>query len=256
MKSKRRITPYIFSGFFICLLLVLGSFKTGVLKGSVSGSVSKKQVNVPVQSRVSNVTFIDSTVHDNGIEVSFRNDSPKTITAVSVLSGGVIYRSELLDTTSVILPGATFSDEVGLPKPLNKGVFLGAVVYEDGTTSGEPEFINQILDARAGKQAQLQRLLPILEDGLVASKNVTLKEKWRTNTLKIQNLPNSEEGKSFEYNAALQNEKNLALMKIKEFEQIEQIRGEEGFRKGLIFMKEEYERKSQILRSVLKDIHR
>jgi hypothetical protein len=252
MKSKRRIPLYIFTGFFICLLLVLGSFKIGVSKGSVS----KKQNNFPIQSRIPNLIIVETSINDDKVLVTLRNNSSKTITAYSASSDGPIYRNELLDTSDVILPGATFTDGFGPPHSKHKGIFILAVVYEDGTTDGVPKYINQILDARAGKQAQLQRILPILEDGLITTKNVTLKEKWRTNTLKIQNLPNSEEGKSFEYNAALQNEKNLALMKIKEFEQIEQIRGEEGFRKGLIFMKEEYERNSQTLRSVLKDIHR
>jgi hypothetical protein len=248
MKSKHRINPYIFAGFFVCSLLVLGSFKIGVLKGSVA----KRQVNFPIQSRVPNIVLIDTTADANSVHVNFRNDSLKTITAYSTLSGGVTYRNELLGTSDAIAPGAIFSDGVRQPQPTYKGLFLVAVVYEDGTTSGEPKFINQILAARAGRQAQLERIIPILEEGLVTTKNVTLKEKWKSNTDKLKALPTSKEGESFEYNAALEDEKNLVLIKIKDAEQIEQQIGEEDARKEFTYLKKSYERKHQVLQDVLK----
>jgi hypothetical protein len=250
--KNRAIKPYVFTGFFICLLLILGSFKTGVLKGSIA----KKQSNFPIQSRVPNLTIVDTSINDDTVLVTLRNDSSKTITAYSASSDGPIYRNELLDTTSVILPGTMFTDGYGPPRSNHKGIFILAVVYEDGTTEGVPKFINQILDARAGKQAQLQRILPIFEDGLVDAKNATFKQKWQTNALKIQNLPNRETGKSFEYNAALEDEKNLALIKVQQFEQIEQQEGEAKAREELIYIKEDYERKNQTLRNLLKKQHR
>src|SRR5687767_3483403 len=99
----RAINPYVFTGFFICLLSVLGSLKVGILKGSVA----KKQANIQVQSRVSNVTVVDSTVTNGWLHMTFRNDSPKPITAITVGTNNTNIRTEYLNTPEVIPSGET-----------------------------------------------------------------------------------------------------------------------------------------------------
>jgi hypothetical protein len=250
--TVKAIKPYLFIGLFVCLLFTLASFKIGVLKGNVSN----QQINVLVQSRVPNITFLEASIfeissNDKAVRVTFRNDSPKIITAFSVASGTLTNRNELLDTTGVINPGESLYEEFVLTDSTRKGIALEAVVFEDGTTSGRAKYIKQILDARAGKQAQLQRISPIVNDSLVSTQSFTRNERWQTNISKIKNLPESEEGRSFEYNAALQDEKNSILMKAKQVEQIEQERGTDNARQMLTYLKEEYERKKIVWRDVI-----
>jgi hypothetical protein len=238
MKSKRKINPHLLTVLFICLL-GSGSFKLGILKGSAA----RKQTNVQVQSRVSTVTVVDFTVTNEIVYMTFRNDSSKTITAIVVGAGGVTASTEFLNTPEVIASGETFVYQFGLPSNTTKIVYFLATAH-DGTVEGVPQYVKQIQDRRAGTHAQLERILLIFEDSL-AAQSLTAEEQWQKNVQKLQNLPEREEGKSFEYNAALKDEKNLALMRAEEYEQIKEKDGTEEARKRLTHLKETYERKKR-----------
>jgi hypothetical protein len=240
MKSKHRINPYIFAGFFVCSLLVLGSFKSGVLKGSAA----QKQTTYQVQSRVSDVTVVDSTLKDELLYMTFRNDSPKTITAIVVGTNDATIRTEYLNTPEVISSGETFVTQFDLPDKTTKVVYLLAVAYDDGVVKGVLREVKEIQDTRAGKQAQLERILPIFQNSLDAQSSNS-EEQWQKNVLKLQNLPEREEGKSFTYNAALQNTKNRAIMQAKEYEQVKAKDGTDEARKMLTALKETYEGKKR-----------
>jgi hypothetical protein len=218
--------------------LVLGSFKIGVLKGSAA----KKQTTYQIQSQVSNVAVVDSTVKNEWLYMTFRNDSPKTITAIVVGANNATIRTEYLNTPEVIASGETFVTHFDLPDKTVKVVYLLAAAYDDGSVEGVPHYVKQIQDSRAGKQAQLERILLIFEDSL-AAQSLNAEEEWQKNVLKLQNLPEREEGKSFEYNAALKDEKNLALMRAGEYEQVKAKDGTDRSRKLLTHLKEAYEGK-------------
>jgi hypothetical protein len=246
MKSKPRIKPYLFTGFFVCLLLVLGSFKIGVL----NGIAAKKQTTYEIQSQVSNVTVVDSTVKNEWVYMTFRNDSPKTITAIVVGANNATIRTEYLNTPEVIASGETFVTQFDLPDKTVKVVYLLAVAYDDGIVEGVPHYVKQIQDTRAGTQAQLERILPIFQDSLAAQSSIA-EEEWQKNVLKLQNLPEREEGKSQEYNSALQNAKNLALIRVGEYEQVKEKDGTEEARKRLTHLNEIYEGKKKAWDSVV-----
>src|SRR5690348_3837688 len=172
--KNKVINSYVFPGFFICLLFVLGSFKVGILKGDVA----KTQVNIQVQSRVPNVTVVDSTVTNESVQMTFRNDSPKTINATVIgKTNGATVRTEYLNTPEVIPSGATFVTQYYLPDKTTKVVYLLAAAYDDGTSDGIPKYVKEIQDTRAGKQAQLERILPIFQDS-VAAQSSNPEEQW------------------------------------------------------------------------------
>jgi hypothetical protein len=240
MKSKPGIKPYLLAGFFVCSLLVLGSFKIGVLKGSAA----KKQADIQVQSRVPNVAIVDSTVKDEIVYITFRNDSQKTITAFTTGTGSATNRTELINTPNVIASGETFVSQFDLPENTTKVIYFLAAAYDDGSVEGVPKYVKKHQDSRAGTQAQLERILPIFQDSLVAQ-SYNPEEQWQKNVLKLHNLPEREEGKSFEYNAAMKDEKNLALMRVGEYEQVKEKDGMDKARKMLTHLKETYEGKKR-----------
>jgi hypothetical protein len=245
--KNRVINPYVFTGFFICLLFVSGSFKVGILKESganLKGSGAKKQANIQVQSRVSNVTVVNSTVKNEWVYMTLRNDSQKTITAIIVGANGATISTEYLNTPEVIPSGETFVTDFDLPDKTTKVVYLLAAAFDDGTGEGVPKYVKKIQDTRAGKQAQLERILPIFQDSLAAQSSIP-EEQWQKNVLKLQNLPESEEGKSFDYNAALKDAKNLALMQAGEYEQVKEKDGTDKARQRLTHLKETYEGKNR-----------
>jgi hypothetical protein len=127
-------------------------------------------------------------------------------------------------------------------------------VFEDGTTDGNPKFIKQILDARAGKQAQLDVIVPILEETFSTLNNVKSNEKWETIRLRIAQLPACGKGMSFEFCAAFNDEKELALRKVRQLEQVQQNQGDEVAQAIMSHIKEQYQRKSVMLKGSLKQV--
>ena len=162
----------------------------------------------------------------------------------------------MLGSEYVISPGSTNTGEYEWPSPSRpeNGIAVMAAVFEDGTTDGDPEFVKQILDARAGKQAQLARILPILEEAFITLKEAGSNQKWQTIQLKIAQLPDCEKRKSFEFCAAFKDEKELALREVKQVEQIKKDRGDDVAQAMISHIKERYEESNIMLRLSLKQV--
>jgi hypothetical protein len=79
-----------------------------------------------------------------------------------------------------------------------------------------------------------------------------LREQWRTIKSQFAALPDEEKGQSFEFNAGLQNAKNLALHKISNLEMVHQERGDEIARRILVHLKETYEERNRKLGMALR----
>ncbi|MEN3333272.1 MAG: hypothetical protein V7641_2637 [Blastocatellia bacterium] len=252
MKKIKAIAqkPYFLVFSCVCLFIFLSSSKLGIFKASPS----KKQVNFPVISLVPNLTIVDVKVQKYNVLLLLRNDSDKAITAISLSSSEVNYRSEWIDTEKVIAPGATGIEQCGLPSPTSpeKGITILAVVYEDGTSDGESKFVRQIFDTRAGTQAQIARILPLFRDALVTPKNMRLMQKQEAIKLKLEQLPEEEEGRSLEFRVGLHNARELALDKLKQLEQIEQEKGEDVARQVLSYIVNKYEKENLAILKSLK----
>jgi hypothetical protein len=242
--------PYLLIFFSGCVLLALSSFKLGVFKASAS----KKQVDFPVISLVPNLSIVEVKVKAQDVLLTLRNDSNKVITAISLSSSGVNYRSEMIGTDQVIAPGTLDTELCGLPSPTSqeKGITILAVVYEDGTSDGDAKFVRQIFDARAGTQAQLARILPLFRDVLATPKSMRLMQKREAMKLKLEQLPEEEQGKSFEFRMGLHDAKELAIDKLKQLEQIEQEKGEYAARQVLPHIVDRYEKRNLSILNSLK----
>src|ERR1700754_1041648 len=92
--------PYFLVFSSVCIFLILSSFRLGVFKASTA----MKQVNFPVRSLVPNLAVVDVKVEEHNVLLSLRNDSDKAITAISLSSSEVNYRSEWIDTERVKAP--------------------------------------------------------------------------------------------------------------------------------------------------------
>lgn len=254
MKLRKPIAArsYVLVFLAVSMVVILSAFRIGAL----SAGASKKQVDFPVKSLVPKLTVVNLRVHRDAVLLSVRNDYDKTITAFSVISSGVTTRNEMLGSDDVIAPGSTNTGEYELPSPSRpeNGIAVMAAVFEDGTTDGDPEFVKQILDARAGKQAQLARIIPILEGASIALKEAGSSQKWQTLQLQIAQLPDCEKRKSFEFCAALNDEKELALRKVKQVEQIKRDRGDEVAQAIISHIRERYERSNIMLQLSLKQV--
>lgn len=229
----------------ICMVLALSSFNRGFFRASAS----KKQINFPVKTLVPNLTIVDVRVERDLVVLSVRNDYSKNITALAVSSSGITTRTEMIGTDGILAPRATKTDSYERPSPSSPefGITVQAAVFEDNTADGSPEYIKQIFDSRAGEKRQIDRILPILQDSMDVL-SVPSKQKWQLIRSRIAQLPDLEEGESFEFRTGLANAKNLALLKINDLEQLQRKRGDDTARQAWANTTERYERKSVTLR--------
>lgn len=240
----------------LCLILILllsvfvvVAFST-FMRGSSRVRASRQiDISPSVRSFVPNLKVVHVHVQDGALSLTLRNDYNKTITAFAVSSSRIITRSELVDADE-LAPGATVTKLYELPSsPLPEyATTLQAAVFDDGTADGNPKIINQILDARSGNKKQIDRILPTL---MLDARNGDLMQQWQKIKSRIAELPNQEDGKSFEFNAALQDAKNLAALTIDELDQIQQKHGDDAARQRLANIKESYEVKSTKLQGAL-----
>lgn len=234
-----RTRPYLILLLFIFVVMLFTSLK----KGPSQARASRQFDPGTVKSFVPKLKVVDVHVEDGALSLTLRNDYNKTITAFAVSSSRITTRSELIDSDQVFAPKTTKTKLYELPSSLlpEYDTTLQAVVLDDGTVDGNANIIRQILDARAANKKQIDRILPTL---VLDTRNRDLKQQFQEIRSKISELPNEEAEKSFEFNAALQDAKNLAAITIDELEQIQQKHGDDAARQRLANIKESYKVKS------------
>src|SRR5262249_49542127 len=155
-KISSSIKPFYIILFIFLFIVMIGSIRSNIFRANTSAiNTSKKQTDFSISSFVPDLTVIESSIQDDHVFLTVRNDSSRSITAYSISSGNVTYTSDNLGTSNVISPGSIFTKGIVKSTPNIKGVFVETAIYEDGSAGGKEKYIKQLLDARAGKQAQL-----------------------------------------------------------------------------------------------------
>lgn len=245
--KRMAANPYLLLFVFVSILVALPT-----LRIVFSRPNAPRQSIVPVKSLVPRLSVVSAEAQRDSVRLTLRNDYDKTITAFAVSSSNIITRTELIDTDEVMVPGETrskFYERPPSPSP-EYAITIQAALFEDETSEGNATIIKQFTDARLGEHFQTARILRTLPNKLSPS-GKGLKQ-WQGIRLRIAELPESEAGQSFEFNAALQNAKNLAMGKIDELEQLQKQRGSDVAQRRLTHMKERYEARSVKLRGASK----
>lgn len=156
-----------------CLLMIGGGSsanrpttqKTISPEGWTVESVPPKAI---VES-LTKLTPVSATIlADNVLDVTLRNDYDKDVTAVAAeYAGGHLYHREylysLIASRQTLAPGATDLFHYEKPPTPGQKVRIIAVVFSDGTSDGDTEQIQWMLDVRHGIRTQLHRMLPYFE---------------------------------------------------------------------------------------------
>jgi hypothetical protein len=244
--------PFFLALPFVFLFVILTSFKLGAF----NPPSYKKKLDFSVISLVPNLVIVDVKEKESLVFLLLRNDSNKSITAISLSSSNVNYRVEMIDTTDIVAPGAFYTMHCGVPSPtsLEKGIKVLAVVYEDGSSDGVPEFIRQIFDVRRGTQAQLAHIMPLFRNALLTSKTERFMQKRETVRLSLEQLSEEAANKSDEFRVGLHDEKEIAINKLNQLERIENEKGEDVARKALEYIVNDYEKRSLEILNSLKHI--
>lgn len=68
---------------------------------------------------------------------------------------------------NVIPPGQNYDITIGIPEGLSRQteitLNLSSVIYEDGSSEGDPQTIRDTVDSRLGRKIQIMKILPVLD---------------------------------------------------------------------------------------------
>ena len=212
------------------------------------GQASSQERIIKVNNFTENLKVVDLQVAHDGrrVRLTLRNEHSKAITAFTISPGGPFYTTELIGTDNVIAPGTERVEEYLLPQTPEPVIKIQAVVFDDKSSEGNPEFIKKITEARLGEKTQLNLIVPLLESILDAP-DAQLGRAIETNQSRILQLQDMQESGSFEFRAALKNTKGLVLHHLEELKQVWQEDGADRFRQYLLIVKERYRKKISIL---------
>ena len=209
---------------------------------------SSGERQITVRNFTENLRVVNLQVAQDGRHVilTIKNNHGKAITAFTLGQGRSHSTTELIGTGNVIVPGAERVEEYLLSQTPEPVITIQAVVFDDKSAEGNPEFIKKITEARLGEKTQLTLIIPLLESILNAP-DAQLGRVLETNQSRILQLPDLEVSGSFEFRSALKNTKGLILHHLEQLKQTLQEDGADRFRQWLIILKERYQRKSSIL---------
>jgi hypothetical protein len=143
------------------------------IKQKLSGlkeSIKIEDLKLTNQTSSFTVVGMEKTQHGD-IRISLRNDYAKRITAYEISIGST---TTLLDTAlsthdESIAPGVVKEDILSIdidPDLQARGIVIHAVVFDDGTSDGNPDSIKEIEDYRLGEKMQLDHTLRLLDAAL------------------------------------------------------------------------------------------
>jgi hypothetical protein len=169
-KSLYILTPLI----LMCLaLLGVSAWSSNTVqqgREAFDGSYRERQeaTDLKVQNRTRGLTIIrlEKNIERKELLVVLRNDYPKIVTAYNVSVGEGTIQTECLageDSRGVLAPGEERTEIYPLQTGLDRlGIRILAVVFDDNTSDGDPEYFLEIQQSRSGRKMQREHQLRLL----------------------------------------------------------------------------------------------
>jgi hypothetical protein len=167
------------------LLFLLIPVLVGVayLGSTVLSSPAKKgQSIVKVRNQTKSCEVLSAEKHQNHIKMILKNNNDKAITAFLISS-----RTSPEDVFSVkvefaysesdfsITPGSTYEKVFGIDSDLNAqetpSLVLSAVIFDDKSSEGDLQFVQEIEDERLAEKIEFMRTITLLDKMLALSNN-------------------------------------------------------------------------------------
>ena len=186
------------------LLLGLALFGLG------TASYHRAGLQAPsVANKITAVEVISLVPTDHGYDLVLRNVSLKNINGYSVaLKSGAYTTVDLTVGERVIGPGGQFT--VRLRAEATEPS-IRYVVFDDDTGEGDTSAIAELLDRRAGRREQLNRIVPLLNSAAVSANVDQLKTD-------LQSLPEEAAGRSVYFGLGMKNAKEDALLEVRKLD--------------------------------------
>ncbi|CAN5401080.1 hypothetical protein BH18ACI2_BH18ACI2_22350 [soil metagenome] len=127
----------------------------------------KRKDSQSINASPPSLNVVSSELQGNSLRLVLRNNTDKVINGFQIVVLGTRVQVELLNADEPALqslqPGETYEDSFRVSSNgQTEGVSVLAIVYEDGTSEGEPQYIKEIKETRIGQKKHLTRFLPLL----------------------------------------------------------------------------------------------
>lgn len=187
MRSTKSVfggTPLIVVITILSCLAALGitAFSSRKQKATVEESLRQKQERLRgAELRIKNLTHgltvvkLEKDVDQDLIRVILRNDYPKTITAYEVAVGSGTIQSQCIteetDDRTPIHPGDIREEVYPLQDDVDSlGIRVLAVIFEDRSSDGELQYVQEMQDYRHGLILGIRHSLELLNETIRAPK--------------------------------------------------------------------------------------
>jgi hypothetical protein len=171
----------------IAVILGIGFLKPAAV---TADREAQREVNkkIQVDNKTQSLEVISAETSEGWVHISLRNNSKKSVDGLQVRVGDVAVQTEFLGTDITFQAGSVFAERYPTQQDSNnRGVTILCVVFDDGSSEGQPKYIKQIDDTRLGARTQTRRALSLIDQALARSNvNTETLEKLKTD---ISSLP-------------------------------------------------------------------
>jgi len=174
-----------------------------------------RTATIGIENRASGleVVTLEEHLEQNLLVLVLRNRYPKPVTGYKFSVGNSIEYTERRNHK--VLPGEEVREFIPLQIDLDvKGIKILAVIFDDETTAGDPQFVKEIEDRRKGSRTQRAHALLLLQEA-ANSRDVDLDKALSTVEPKLRALPPGESsGLSADMVAGISSERYVILQEL------------------------------------------
>ncbi len=225
----------------ITAILLSGIIVFNIANTNKKSSSRQREINIQ-DIKLTNKTsaFKISSIEKAGrhIQLTFVNEYKKSITGFQASIGKTQITEELIvNEKNFIPPGAEFTKIYAVQSLMaEKGVSILAVFFEDGTADGDPVYIRELNEIRAGRAKIFDYFLPQIQ-GAIDSPDGELPKAFYNLKNKVSSFYTNDESKGY-YEYGIQEGLQDLLEEINNVEHNASI----GIRANLKSFKERYQK--------------
>jgi len=177
-KKKSAVVNVAFTVLGTTVLLSISAWSAGLFPTSMTSrqkakdeeTLSHRKENlrtatIAIENRTSGmeVVTLEKHLEQNLLVLILKNSYPKPVTGYKFSVGDSIEYTER--SNHKLLPGEEVREFVPLQVGLDvKGIKILAVIFDDETTAGDPQFVKEIEDRRKGSRTQRAHALRLLQE--------------------------------------------------------------------------------------------
>jgi hypothetical protein len=223
---------------FTLICMVIG----GVAWSSVTRIAQDDELYVAKKTLAFQVVSIKT--EGTSLQILLRNVSHKNINGYKIgIADGFQVTKDLALANEVIKPNDTDQFRIAISPDDKLDINILSVIFDDGTTDGDPNAAAELTNKRLGMQVQLGRIISLLQSELASpdANTLTVLDRLKSHAA---SLPVKSDGLlPSDSEVELHGMKDMFLTELEELRLRQHARGDTGFRKALIKLKQRLEKR-------------